>query len=165
VLAKTWKNEGIRGIQRGLPPAVRSGHLFTHNVADQLFSTPTKYDLIIRTLRLPDTSLNCSDLTQRFKARLVALPELIRPLWNLPTGFYEPFRRGINKFIGRPAGEQIPFTSVLAGASSGAVGGTFSPLASNSSLIWSIASLGNPLFLIKARMQVRNLAIGNKQRP
>lgn len=22
VLAKTWKNEGIRGVQRGLPPAV-----------------------------------------------------------------------------------------------------------------------------------------------
>ncbi|KIM47528.1 hypothetical protein M413DRAFT_439195 [Hebeloma cylindrosporum] len=85
VLAKTWKNEGLRGIQRGLPPAYA-------------------YQILLNGSRL---------------------------------GFYEPFRRGINKFIGRPADEQIPFTSVLAGASSGAVG----------------ASLGNPLFLIKARMQ------------
>ena len=39
------------------------------------------------------------------------------------AGFYEPFRRNLNKFIGRPVDEQIPFTSVIAGASSGAVGG------------------------------------------
>ncbi|PPQ69783.1 hypothetical protein CVT26_014171 [Gymnopilus dilepis] len=87
VLAKTWKNEGIRGIQRGLAPAIL---------------------------------LNGSRL-----------------------GFYEPFRRGLNKFIGRSADEQITFTSVAAGASSGAVG----------------ASLGNPLFLIKARMQAYSPAL------
>ena len=40
-----------------------------------------------------------------------------------PVGFYEPFRRNLNKFIGRPIDEQIPLTSVIAGASSGAVGG------------------------------------------
>lgn len=38
-------------------------------------------------------------------------------------GFYEPFRRNFNKFFGWDAQEQIPFTSVLAGAISGAVGG------------------------------------------
>ncbi|KAF9479443.1 oxaloacetate carrier [Pholiota conissans] len=91
VLAKTWKHEGIRGVQRGLPPAYA-------------------YQILLNGSRL---------------------------------GFYEPFRRGINKFIGRPADEQITFTSVLAGASSGAVG----------------ASLGNPLFLIKARMQAYSPAL------
>ncbi|KAH9486275.1 Mitochondrial oxaloacetate transport protein [Psilocybe cubensis] len=85
VLAKTWKHEGIRGIQRGLPPAYA-------------------YQILLNGSRL---------------------------------GFYEPFRRSLNRFIGRPADEQIPITSVIAGATSGAVG----------------ASLGNPLFLIKARMQ------------
>jgi len=91
VLAKTWKNEGLRGIQRGLSPAYA-------------------YQILLNGSRL---------------------------------GFYEPFRRGINKFIGRPADEQIPLTSLLAGASSGAVG----------------ASLGNPLFLIKARMQAYSPAL------
>lgn len=41
------------------------------------------------------------------------------------TGFYEPFRRNLNKFIGRSADEQITVTSVIAGASSGAVGGGY----------------------------------------
>ncbi|KAF8808112.1 mitochondrial carrier [Phlegmacium glaucopus] len=85
VFAKTWKNEGIRGMQRGLYPAYA-------------------YQILLNGSRL---------------------------------GFYEPFRRNLNKFIGHPIDEQIPLTSVIAGASSGAVG----------------ASLGNPLFLIKARMQ------------
>ncbi|KAJ3494342.1 hypothetical protein NLJ89_g10827 [Agrocybe chaxingu] len=58
-------------------------------------------------------------------------------------GFYESFRRTFNNWIGRPVDEQIPFTSVLAGATSGAVG----------------ASLGNPLFLIKARMQAYSPAL------
>ncbi|KAK0481761.1 mitochondrial carrier domain-containing protein [Armillaria novae-zelandiae] len=58
-------------------------------------------------------------------------------------GFYEPFRHAINDFIGRAPNEQIPITSVLAGATSGAVG----------------ASLGNPLFLIKARMQAYSPAL------
>jgi len=85
VFAKTWKKEGIRGMQRGLYPAYA-------------------YQILLNGSRL---------------------------------GFYEPFRRNLNKFIGRPIDEQIPLTSVIAGASSGAVG----------------ASLGNPLYLIKARMQ------------
>ncbi|KAJ8084517.1 Mitochondrial oxaloacetate carrier protein [Marasmius tenuissimus] len=70
-IAKTWRNEGIRGVQRGLGPAY-----------------------------VYQTLLNGSRL-----------------------GFYEPFRHTINSMIGRPEAEQIPFTSVLAGASSGAVGG------------------------------------------
>ncbi|KAG2156579.1 mitochondrial carrier domain-containing protein [Suillus bovinus] len=81
VLAKTWRNEGIRGLQRGLGPA---------------------------------TLLNGSRL-----------------------GFYEPFRRAINRSIGRSITDQIPLTSAAAGAASGIIG----------------ASFGNPLFLIKARMQ------------
>ncbi|KAJ2935637.1 hypothetical protein H1R20_g1460, partial [Candolleomyces eurysporus] len=54
-------------------------------------------------------------------------------------GFYEPFRHSFNSLFGQAPTAQIPFTSVLAGATSGAVG----------------AALGNPLFLIKARMQVQ----------
>ncbi|CAA7264785.1 unnamed protein product [Cyclocybe aegerita] len=91
VFSKTWKNEGIRGLQRGLPPAYA-------------------YQILLNGSRL---------------------------------GFYEPFRRTFNNWIGRPVDEQIPFTSVLAGATSGAVG----------------ASLGNPLFLIKARMQAYSPAL------
>lgn len=85
VLAKTWRNEGMRGLQRGLGPAY-----------------------------IYQTLLNGSRL-----------------------GFYEPFRRAINRSIGRSGTDQIPWTSVVAGAASGMIG----------------ASLGNPLFLIKARMQ------------
>ncbi|KIK70643.1 hypothetical protein GYMLUDRAFT_253985 [Collybiopsis luxurians FD-317 M1] len=88
---KTWKNEGIRGLQRGLGPAY-------------------VYQILLNGSRL---------------------------------GFYEPFRQGINGLVGRAAEEQIPITSVLAGASSGAVG----------------ASLGNPLFLVKARMQAYSPAL------
>ncbi|KAJ3861780.1 MAG: mitochondrial carrier domain-containing protein [Lentinula lateritia] len=88
---KTWKNEGIKGLQRGLGPAYM-------------------YQILLNGSRL---------------------------------GFYEPFRRGINELVGRSPEEQIPITSVLAGASSGAVG----------------ASLGNPLFLIKARMQAYSPAL------
>ncbi|KAF9225521.1 mitochondrial carrier [Gyrodon lividus] len=85
VFAKTWRNEGIRGLQRGLSPAYA-------------------YQILLNGSRL---------------------------------GFYEPFRRSINRVIGRPVTEHIPLTSIAAGAASGAVG----------------AALGNPLFLIKARMQ------------
>jgi solute carrier family 25 protein 34/35 len=40
-------------------------------------------------------------------------------------GFYEPFRRTINRAFGWTAAEQIPVTSLVAGAASGAVGGLF----------------------------------------
>ncbi|KAJ7361437.1 mitochondrial carrier domain-containing protein [Mycena albidolilacea] len=90
-MGKTYKNEGIRGIQRGLGPAARCPIL-----------------------------LNGSRL-----------------------GFYEPFRRNINKLIGRRPDEQLGATAIIAGASSGAVG----------------ASLGSPLFLIKARMQAYSPAL------
>ncbi|KAK0465532.1 mitochondrial carrier domain-containing protein [Desarmillaria tabescens] len=91
VFSKTWKNEGIRGMQRGLGPAYA-------------------YQILLNGSRL---------------------------------GFYEPFRHAINDLIGRAPTEQIPITSVIAGATSGAVG----------------ASLGNPLFLIKARMQAYSPAL------
>ncbi|GJJ13095.1 hypothetical protein Clacol_007345 [Clathrus columnatus] len=74
-LVKTWKNEGIKGIQRGLTPA--------------------------------------------------------------------PFRRNINRLIGRAPSEHIAATSGIAGAASGVVG----------------ACLGNPLFLVKARMQAYSPAL------
>ncbi|CEL56797.1 Mitochondrial oxaloacetate transport protein OS=Saccharomyces cerevisiae (strain ATCC 204508 / S288c) GN=OAC1 PE=1 SV=1 [Rhizoctonia solani AG-1 IB] len=85
VFIKTWKNEGIRGIQRGLGPAYI-------------------YQILLNGSRL---------------------------------GFYEPFRRSFNSVIGRQGTEQVFATSIAAGAASGLVG----------------ACLGNPLFLIKARMQ------------
>ncbi|KAF7436466.1 Mitochondrial oxaloacetate carrier protein [Pleurotus ostreatus] len=91
VFSKTWKNEGIRGMQRGLGPAYI-------------------YQFLLNGSRL---------------------------------GFYEPFRRNINKFFGVSPTDHIPITSVIAGASSGAVG----------------AALGNPLFLIKARMQAYSPAL------
>lgn len=91
VFRKTWRNEGLRGIQRGLGPAYA-------------------YQFLLNGSRL---------------------------------GFYEPFRRNLNKFLGRSAEEQITFTSIIAGATSGAVG----------------ASIGNPLFLIKARMQAYSPAL------
>ncbi|KAI0046623.1 oxaloacetate carrier [Auriscalpium vulgare] len=91
VFAKTWRNEGIRGIQRGLSPAYA-------------------YQILLNGSRL---------------------------------GFYEPFRKSINQAAGLDTAVQHPVTSVIAGAASGAVG----------------ASLGNPLFLIKARMQAYSPAL------
>ncbi|KAL4070687.1 oxaloacetate carrier [Scleroderma citrinum] len=91
VLAKTWRNEGIRGLQRGLSPAYA-------------------YQILLNGSRL---------------------------------GFYEPLRRTINNAIGRPITDQIPITSVVAAATSGAIG----------------AALGNPLFLVKARMQAYSPAL------
>ncbi|KAG6817923.1 hypothetical protein H0H87_012391 [Tephrocybe sp. NHM501043] len=70
VLRKTYANEGLRGMQRGLGPAYA-------------------YQILLNGSRL---------------------------------GFYEPFRRNINHLFGYSAEEQVPFTSVLAGATSGAVG-------------------------------------------
>ncbi|KAI0307942.1 oxaloacetate carrier [Multifurca ochricompacta] len=91
VFAKTWRNEGFRGVQRGLPPAYA-------------------YQILLNGSRL---------------------------------GFYEPIRKATNHFVGLNAKEQNPVTSVFAGAASGAVG----------------AILGNPLFLIKARMQAYSPAL------
>ncbi|KAF9650280.1 mitochondrial carrier [Thelephora ganbajun] len=85
VFAKTWRNEGICGIQRGLSPAYA-------------------YQILMNGSRL---------------------------------ALYEPFRRFINKNVGYSSADQVPWTSLIAGASSGAFG----------------AALGNPMFLIKARMQ------------
>ncbi|KAI0094419.1 mitochondrial carrier domain-containing protein [Irpex rosettiformis] len=91
VLTKTWKNEGIRGMQRGLGPAYA-------------------YQILLNGSRL---------------------------------GFYEPFRHALNGFIGLSPKDQMPVTSVMAGAASGAIGAVF----------------GNPLFLIKARMQAYSPAL------
>lgn len=52
-------------------------------------------------------------------------------------GFYEPFRKAINRAAGKQAEEQWAAGAFAAGASSGCVG----------------AILGNPLFLVKARIQ------------
>ncbi|EKM61600.1 uncharacterized protein PHACADRAFT_204767 [Phanerochaete carnosa HHB-10118-sp] len=91
VLVKTWRNEGIRGMQRGLGPAY-------------------VYQILLNGSRL---------------------------------GFYEPFRRTLNQMVGLKPSDQMPLTSVIAGAGSGAIG----------------AVLGNPLFLIKARMQAYSPAL------
>jgi solute carrier family 25 protein 34/35 len=73
VFTKTWRNEGIRGIQRGLSPAYA-------------------YQLLLNGSRL---------------------------------GFYEPIRKTTNQLVGLDTMQQNPFTSVFAGAASGAVGGYF----------------------------------------
>ncbi|KAJ8469400.1 hypothetical protein ONZ51_g9011 [Trametes cubensis] len=105
VIAKTWRNEGIRGVQRGLGPAY-------------------VYQILMNGSRL---------------------------------GFYEPIRRQCNKLIGADPTDQIPFTSVFSGAASGIIGGQMAFVDASSA--WahtrtsSTASLGNPFFLIKARMQ------------
>ncbi|THH29055.1 hypothetical protein EUX98_g5130 [Antrodiella citrinella] len=91
VFKKTWRNEGIRGIQRGLGPAY-------------------SYQILLNGSRL---------------------------------GFYEPFRLSINKAFGFSPTDQLPATSIAAGAASGAVG----------------AVLGNPLFMVKARMQAYSPAL------
>ncbi|KAH9968825.1 oxaloacetate carrier [Russula dissimulans] len=91
VFAKTWRYEGIRGIQRGLPAAYA-------------------YQILLNGSRL---------------------------------GFYEPIRRTANQLVGLGPNEQNPGTSVFAGAASGVVG----------------AILGNPLFLVKARMQAYSPAL------
>ncbi|KAF8515844.1 oxaloacetate carrier [Hysterangium stoloniferum] len=88
---KTWKNEGLRGVQRGLSPAYL-------------------YQFLLNGSRL---------------------------------GFYEPLRRSINRVVGLSPTDQVPITSLLAGAASGVIG----------------ASLGNPLFLVKARMQAYSPAL------
>ncbi|TFY81527.1 hypothetical protein EWM64_g2489 [Hericium alpestre] len=91
VFAKTWRNEGIRGIQRGLPPAY-------------------VYQILLNGSRL---------------------------------GFYEPFRQSLNRAVGLSPNGQYGVTSIAAGAASGVIG----------------ACLGNPLFLIKARMQAYSPAL------
>jgi len=91
VFAKTWKHEGIRGIQRGLSPAYA-------------------YQILLNGSRL---------------------------------GFYEPIRHFFNRLVGYEHTDQIPPLSLLAGATSGAIG----------------AALGNPLFLVKARMQAYSPAL------
>ncbi|KAJ3549899.1 hypothetical protein NM688_g5130 [Phlebia brevispora] len=91
VFAKTWRNEGLKGIQRGLGPAYI-------------------YQILLNGSRL---------------------------------GFYDPFRMGLNQLFGYSSTDQIPATSLAAGAASGMVG----------------AILGNPLFLIKARMQAYSPAL------
>ncbi|KAH6917043.1 oxaloacetate carrier [Coprinopsis sp. MPI-PUGE-AT-0042] len=91
VLKKTLRNEGVRGLQRGLGPAY-------------------VYQILLNGSRL---------------------------------GFYEPIRGATNNLFGWSPKDQVPLTSVLAGAASGAIG----------------ASLGNPLFLVKARMQAYSPAL------
>ncbi|KAF8634886.1 hypothetical protein AX15_000639 [Amanita polypyramis BW_CC] len=95
VFKKTFKNEGVRGLQRGL-------------------TTAYAYQLLFNGSRL---------------------------------GFYEPFRCNLNKLFGWSTERRVPLTSIVAGAASGAVG----------------AMLGNPLFLIKARMQARILELEERR--
>ncbi|CDZ96261.1 oxaloacetate carrier [Phaffia rhodozyma] len=85
VARKTWKNEGIRGLQRGL-------------------GTAYGYQVLLNGSRL---------------------------------GFYEPIRRSAMKLVGKSPDDQNFAVAVAAGAGSGCIG----------------ASLGNPLYLVKARMQ------------
>ncbi|KAF5331775.1 hypothetical protein D9758_018554 [Tetrapyrgos nigripes] len=58
-------------------------------------------------------------------------------------GFYEPMRQLVNQAVNIPKNEQNVITSVVAGAATGAIG----------------ASMGNPMFLIKAQMQAYSPAL------
>jgi hypothetical protein len=48
---------------------------------------------------------------------------ILTKLTKLQTGFYEPFRVKFNELAGIDTEKHVPFTSVAAGAVSGAVGG------------------------------------------
>ncbi|WOO82223.1 Mitochondrial oxaloacetate transport protein [Vanrija pseudolonga] len=85
VFKKTWANEGIKGLQRGLMPAYG-------------------YQILLNGSRL---------------------------------GFYEPVRHTLNRALGYKPEEVVWYTSITAGSITGCIG----------------ATLGSPLFLIKARMQ------------
>jgi hypothetical protein len=74
-------------------------------------------------------------------------------------GLYEPFRRLLNQGAGLPYTERRLATTIGAGTCTGIVGGKQIIYATIGSLVinWSpfaTAFLGNPLFLVKARMQV-----------
>ncbi|KAN0065893.1 Mitochondrial oxaloacetate carrier protein [Thecaphora frezii] len=93
--------------------------------------------------RLYNSSLDC--FAKTFKAegfrgvqRGIGAAYIYQVLLNgSRLGFYEPFRIAINRTTGRSADEKWAPGAFAAGASSGCVG----------------AILGNPLFLVKARMQ------------
>ena len=59
------------------------------------------------------------DLVSRL-GQVASLPHL--PGEFLPA-FYEPFRIFVNKAVGYSSSDRVPWTSLIAGASSGAVGG------------------------------------------
>jgi hypothetical protein len=53
-----------------------------------------------------------------------AISQLYSFLIPLVPGFYEPIRKATNQLVGAKATDQIPITSVFAGAASGVVGGS-----------------------------------------
>lgn len=80
---------------------------------------------------------------------LILIYSMIQILLNgSRLGFYEPIRQGTMSILGRPSSEQLFPVAVFAGAMSGIIG----------------ASLGNPLFLVKARMQVSRFCVGDRMR-
>ncbi|PWY99681.1 mitochondrial carrier [Testicularia cyperi] len=93
--------------------------------------------------RLYKSSLDCFTKTLRSEGfrgvqRGIGAAYVYQVLLNgSRLGFYEPFRKAINKAAGKRPDEQWAAGAFAAGASSGCVG----------------AILGNPLFLIKARIQ------------
>ena len=124
VFTKTWRNEGIRGIQRGLSPAVRVGLLLPGSTSDLglFFSMHTRR--VLRHPPVPYANI-LIDPSERLSAGyddqlpVFRLLSLLGPV----SGFYEPIRKTANQFFGLNTKEQSPFTSVFAGAASGAVGG------------------------------------------
>ena len=124
VFRKTFKNEGIRGVQRGLAPAVSLFGYLRHSLTIRLVCLSSKLYIV---LYAPRSQLLNKDPTERFSTRSARTVSIELFVYSCRiVGLYEPFRRGINKLAGRPAEQQIPLTSVMAGASSGAVGGTLS---------------------------------------
>lgn len=80
-------------------------------------------------------------------------------------GFYEPIRQKLNVFAGNDAKQAVFWSAVSAGSISGMIGGDCQqdldsipvPLLIRDSRF--PATLGNPLFLIKARMQAYSPAL------
>ncbi|KAJ9127738.1 hypothetical protein QFC24_000021 [Naganishia onofrii] len=196
VFRKTWANEGLRGLQRGLGPAAgwwkrgreasardcrvessqigASGGSRTPEGASrpvnaaqavntrQLHALYLVLNLLLHTRALVPAFLSnlpgvpTHDLSQpvdsaerittrqassSFSARMLA--DNYPHLASNAIGFYEPIRKQINKLAGYKPSDQLVWTSVSAGAGSGIIG----------------ATLGNPLFLIKARMQAYSPAL------
>lgn len=99
-LRKTWANEGLGGIQRGLGAAVRF-FLCLYNT-----SLPSFLPV------LPYSRFLCSQYTYQIALNGSRL------------GFFEPLRQNINALVGYQRHEIHGWTSIAAGASSGVVGGT-----------------------------------------
>jgi Mitochondrial carrier protein len=71
VFSKTWKNEGIRGMQRGLFPAVSGSSTYLLGILPY-FLSQYAYQVSVDHLGTNRSLTISSDTTKRFKTRLVS---------------------------------------------------------------------------------------------